>query len=237
MLRVATWNVLAPAYAHPHRYAGVASDDLAPGTRTPRVHDRLRELLADSDVVAVQEADAALVTWLREEVGASVVHAPRPAASDGVLLASTGVELVGDTGVTGDGRRTWAAAAVGDVLVVAVHLDPQWPAKHLAGAAQAREVGAWVDARSSGAVVVLGDLNAAWSSRTGDVLRHSGFEAISAGATAATNGRCRELDVVAARGCAVVALTPPDLPPVGSELWLPDADIPSDHAPLCAVVD
>ena len=42
MLRLATWNVLAPAYALPHRYAGVAPDDLAPETRTPRVHARLR---------------------------------------------------------------------------------------------------------------------------------------------------------------------------------------------------
>jgi hypothetical protein len=85
--------------------------------------------------------------------------------------------------------------------------------------------------------VLLGDLNAAWSSRTGDVLRHSGFEAMPCGATAATNGRCRELDIVAARGCSSVLLTPTGLPPAGSAMWLPDADIPSDHVPLRAVVD
>ncbi len=237
MLRLATWNVLAPAYALPHRYAGVAADDLAPATRTPRVHARLRALLADCDVVAVQEADAELVGWLRDGVGASVVHAPRPSSPDGVLLASTVHELAGETVTTGDGRRTWASALVEGVLVVAVHLDPEWPAKHLAGARQAREVARWVDATAARTVVVLGDINAAWTSRTGDVLRRNGFEASSAGSTAATNGRCRELDVVAVRGVASVVLTPPGLPPVGTAMWLPDAEIPSDHAPLLATVD
>ena len=236
MLRLATWNVLAPAYALPHRYAGVAPDDLAPGTRTPRVHARLRNLLDECDVVAVQEADADLVDWLRDVVRASVVHAPRPASSDGVLLASTRLAVTGETGTTGDGRRTWAAARVEGVLVVSVHLDPEWPAKRLAGARQAREVGRWVDAAATGAAVVLGDINAPWSSRTGDVLRRFGFEAMSVGATAATNGRCRELDIVAVRGCASVVRTSTGLPPVGSGMWLPDAEIPSDHAPVLAAI-
>ncbi|MDA8434689.1 MAG: endonuclease/exonuclease/phosphatase family protein [Actinomycetales bacterium] len=236
MLRLATWNVLAPAYALPHRYAGVAPDDLAPETRTPRVHARLRELLAECDVVAVQEADADLVEWLRDVVRASVVHAPRTSSSDGVLLASTSRDLDGETGATSDGRRTWASARVGRVLVVSVHLDPEWPARHLAGVRQAQEVVRWVDRTAAATAVVLGDINAAWSSRTGDVLRRGGFEAVPAGSTAATNGRCRELDVVAVRGAASVVLTPAGLPPVGSGLWLPDAAIPSDHAPLRAEV-
>ena len=237
MLRLATGNVLAPAYALPHRYAGVAPDDLAPGTRTPRVHARLRDLLAECDVVAVQEADAELVSWLSEEAGASVVHAPRPSAPDGVLLASTSRELAGQTGMTGDGRRTWASATVDGVLVVSVHLDPEWPARRLAGARQARELARWLDEVAAPVVVVLGDINAAWTSRTGDVLRRAGFEASPAGSTAATHGRCRELDVVAVRGAASVVLTPAGLPPVGTAMWLPDARVPSDHAPLLAVVD
>jgi endonuclease/exonuclease/phosphatase family metal-dependent hydrolase len=236
VLRLATWNVLAPAYARPHRYAGVLPDDLAPGTRMPRVRSQLRDLLEHCDLVAVQEADADLVSWLRDEAGASLVHAPRPHASDGVLLASRVHRLTGCTGATRDGRRTWAAAALDSVLVVSLHLDPQWPQRRLAGAAQAGELIDWVDSQEAAAVVLLGDLNAAWSSRTGDVLRRHGFEASACGATAATNGRTRELDVVAVRGCSNVVVTATGLPLVGSELWLPDAGTPSDHVAIRAVV-
>ena len=240
MLRVATWNVLAPSYAHQSRYAGVAPDDLAAAARVPRVRARIRELLEGCDVVALQEVDADLVGWLRDS-GASVVHAPRPTSSDGVLLASTRLPLSGSSsassGASGDGRRTWAAATVDAMLVVCVHLDPEWPARRLHGATQARELVAWCDAQEGGTTVLLGDINAAWHSRTGDVLSRAGFETSPAGATAATNGKTRELDVVAVRGGAALVVTSPGLPSPGSVLWLPDAEIPSDHAPLVATVE
>ena len=237
MLQLATWNVLAPAYALPHRYAGAALDDLVAEARVPRVHERLARLLADCDVVALQEADSALVAWLRDEAAASVVHAPRPSAVDGVVLASTRHTLAGTTRSTSDGRRTYAAATVDGTLLVTVHLDPEWPAKRLAGVAQARDVLAWLESVDVPRVVLLGDINAAWASRTGDVLRRAGFVTVPAGATAATNGKCRELDVVAVRGCSAIVLTPTGLPPAGSSLWLPTADLPSDHAPLLATVE
>ena len=236
MLRVASWNVLAPSYAHQSRYAGVLPDDLAAAARVPRVRARVRALLADADVVALQEVDADLVTWLREDVAASVVHAPRPTSSDGVLLASTAHDLSGATGGTSDGRRTWASATVGEVLVVCVHLDPEIPQRQLHGVAQARELVAWCDETSAATVVVLGDINGSWDSRTGEVLRRAGFETSPTGATAATNGKTRELDVVAVRGCSALAVSPTGLPPSGSPLWLPSADVPSDHAPLLATV-
>jgi endonuclease/exonuclease/phosphatase family metal-dependent hydrolase len=237
VLRLATWNVLAPSYAHQSRYAGVAPDDLAAAARMPRVRERILGLLEQCDAVALQEADAELVSWLRDETGASVAHAPRPTSSDGVLVASVQHELVGPTGGSGDGRRTWAGAQVGDVLVVSVHLDPEWPQRRLHGATQARELLAWCDEQGAGTVVVLGDINAAWDSPTGAVLARGGFETSPSGATAATHGTTRELDVVAVRGCAAIVVTSPGLPQPGSPLWLPDALIPSDHAPLLATVD
>jgi endonuclease/exonuclease/phosphatase family metal-dependent hydrolase len=237
VLRLATWNVLAPSYAHQSRYAGVAPDDLAAASRVPRVRARILGLLADCDAVALQEADDDLVTWLRGEAGASVAHAPRPASSDGVLVASTRHELSGPTGVSGDGRRTWAAALVGDVLVVSVHLDPEWAQRRLFGARQARELVAWCDEQAAATVVLAGDINAAWDSTTGRALSHAGFETVPCGSTAATHGTTRELDVVAVRGGSALVLTPPGLPRVGSPLWLPDAQVPSDHVPLLATVD
>jgi endonuclease/exonuclease/phosphatase family metal-dependent hydrolase len=237
VLRLATWNVLAPSYAHQSRYAGVSPDDLAAAARVPRVRARVLELLAECDAVALQEADAELVAWLRDDAGASVAHAPRPSSSDGVLVASARHELAGPTGVSGDGRRTWAGARVGEMLVVSVHLDPEIPQRHLYGTTQARELLSWCDEQESSTVVLLGDINSAWDSGTGRVLARGGFETSPSGATAATNGRTRELDVVAVRGGAAVVVTPPGLPHPGSPLWLPDALVPSDHAPLLATVD
>lgn len=235
-MRLATWNVLAPSYAHQSRYVGVAPDDLVAATRVPRVRTRILGLLDDADVVALQEVDADLVSWLHDVAGASVVHAPRPSSSDGVLLASTRHVLAGCTGVSTDGRRTWAATSLDDSLVVSVHLDPEWPQRRLHGAAQARDLIAWCDAQESATVVVLGDINAAWDSPTGEVLRHAGFGSTGVGATAATNGKARALDVVAVRGTAAAVVTPPGLPEVGTPMWLPDVVVPSDHAPLVAVV-
>jgi endonuclease/exonuclease/phosphatase family metal-dependent hydrolase len=198
---------------------------------------RILALLAECDAVALQEVDADLVAWLRDDAGASVAHAPRPSSSDGVLVASTRHEVAGPNGASGDGRRTWAGAFVDGVLVVSVHLDPEIPQRQLHGTTQARELVAWCDEQDAGTVVVLGDINAAWDSQTGRVLARAGFESNPSGATAATNGRTRELDVVAVRGCAALVLTPPGLPHTGSPLWLPDALVPSDHAPLLATVD
>jgi endonuclease/exonuclease/phosphatase family metal-dependent hydrolase len=236
-MRLATWNVLAPSYAHQSRYVGVAPDDLAAATRVPRVRRRILALLEDSDAVALQEVDEDLVSWLRDVAGASVVHAPRPTSSDGVLVASTRHVLTGRTGLTTDGRRTWAATTLDDALVVSVHLDPEWTQRRLHGAAQARDLVAWCGEQAAPIVVLLGDINAGWDSPTGEVLRRAGFESAAVGATAATNGTTRALDVVAVRGDATAVVTPSGLPTVGTPMWLPDGRIPSDHAPLRAVVD
>ena len=162
------------------------------------------------------------------------MHAPRPSSVDGVLLASERHTLDGLTGGSADQRRTWAAAELEGVLVVSVHLDREWPTKRLRGAVQAAQLVTWLeDETDARAVVVAGDINATWDGPTGRALAWGGFEAARVGATAATNGKCRELDVVATRGCAAV-VEPSGLPPVGSAYWLPDLDVPSDPAPLLA---
>jgi len=232
-VRVATWNVLAAAYALPQRYAGVPPDDLDAQFRMPRVEARIDSLLDSCDVVALQEVDGDLAAWLRDV--ASVVHAPRPSSIDGVVLASRRHELDGEAHATSDGRRSWATAQIDGVLLVSVHLDPEWPAKKLRGAVQAAQVvGSLED--HVGPVVILGDINSAWDGANGRALQWGGFDAGRVGATAATNGKARELDVVAARGCTATP-QPTGLPDPGTPLWLPTADLPSDHAPLTATID
>lgn len=234
-LEVATWNVLAPAYALPSRYDGVARTDLDPQYRMPRVESLLDRLLDECDVVALQEVDAGLAEWLTGVAGCSAVWAKRPSSVDGAVLASRHHLLLdAEAATTSDGRRTWATARVAGCLVVSVHLDPEWPQKRLRGAAQAAElVGSLEDV--VGPVVVLGDINSSWDRRTGQALAWGGFEASRVGATAATNGRTRELEVVCARGCTLAA-RPTGLPEVGTPLWLPTSDLPSDHAPVRATV-
>ena len=79
------------------------------------------------------------------------------------------------------------------------------------------------------------DINSTWDGGNGRALQWGRFTASRIGATAATAGKARELDVVAARGCTAVP-EPTGLPEPGTSLWLPTADLPSDHAPLRARV-
>ncbi|HET7902810.1 MAG TPA: endonuclease/exonuclease/phosphatase family protein [Candidatus Nanopelagicales bacterium] len=231
-MHLATWNVLAQVYVLPSRYAGCSPDDLAAPTRGARVRERIAALLEDNDVIGLQEIEPDVVDHLRGVPGAEVVATMRGNGKDGVALVSTKHALRDPaTALTSDRKRCWAAAEVEGVTVVALHLDPDWSRRGLHGADQARELVAWIDERSSGPVVVMGDLNARWHSATGRVLRDAGFHHAPVTSTAATNGKVRTLDVAAARGI-VVRAEPTGLPEEGTPLWLPTHDEPSDHVPL-----
>lgn len=232
-MRLATWNVLAQAYVLPSRYAGCASEDLSAETRGPRVRERITALLEMHDVVGLQEVEPDLAGWLEQRAG--VIVAMRGNGKDGVALVSSRHALVdGETALTADRKRCWAAAVVDGVLVVTLHLDPDWTQRNLHGAQQAAELVAWIEARSDGPVVVMGDLNARWHSGTGRVLRDAGFVDAPVRSTAATHGKVRTLDVVASRGMPLTA-EPTSLPEEGTVLWLPACDEPSDHVPVSAV--
>ena len=112
MLRVATWNVLHPAYAVPERYREIDPRHLEPRRRAAAVLDRVTQLMASYDVVALQEVDT---TTARELVGegTALLTAARPHAPDGVLLASRRHPLLrARTGASADGRRVWCSAEV-----------------------------------------------------------------------------------------------------------------------------
>lgn len=235
-MRLATWNVLAQAYVLPSRYAGADPDILDAEVRGPLVRRRILGLLATHDVVGLQEVEPDLVAWLTELPGADVVATMRGNGKDGVALVSQ-IHRLHDaaTAMTADRKRAWACATVDGVDVVTPHLDPEWPQRKLHGADQAHELVAWIDARTAGPVVVMGDLNARWSSETGRVLRDAGFVHAPLTATAATNGKVRTLDVVASRGIEITA-DPTSLPEDGTALWLPSYAEPSDHVPITATV-
>ncbi len=243
MTEVLSWNVLAPAYALPGRYAGVPADHLAAATRVPRLRDQLAGLLPNVDVLALQEVDADLAGWLRGLPGAAVAYRQRPRSPDGVALVSERHPLEAPTGGTStDGRRVWAAATVTGIRVLSAHLD--WApanAEPHRGGIQASELLAWADqdpATSGLPLVVAGDLNAAWDSAPGAALAAGGLVPLGdpVRATAVVDGRAVDLDGVAARGATGTLTVLRELPAPGAAFTLPDATTPSDHAPICAVL-
>jgi endonuclease/exonuclease/phosphatase family metal-dependent hydrolase len=239
MLRVATWNVLHPAYAVPERYRGVDRLVLDPARRAAAVVDRVAQLLTSNDVVALQEIDT---TTARALVGpgTALLTAARPHAPDGVLLASRRHPLLrARTGTSTDGRRVWCAAEVEDVTVVCTHLDWSDAAgddPHR-GLVQLDEMVTWLGPDAGATQVVVGDLNDASDGRVGTALSAAGFAHLAGGAsTAAISGTAVSLDTVAVRGGSGTAHALGALPAPGAPYLLPDASVPSDHVPLVAEI-
>lgn len=239
MLRVATWNVLHPAYAVPERYRGVDPAVLEPRRRALAVRDRVTQLLSAYDVVALQEVDTAAVRELVGE-GTAVLSVARPHAPDGVLLASRRHPLLhARTGTSADGRRVWCAAEIEDVTVVCTHLDWSDAADDLEhrGLVQLGELIDWIGADVAGTTVVVGDLNDAGGGRVGSALTAAGFAHLAArDSTAAISGSAVSLDTVAVRNGSGTAHALGALPAPGSPALLPDASVPSDHVPVVAEI-
>jgi endonuclease/exonuclease/phosphatase family metal-dependent hydrolase len=239
MLRVATWNVLHPAYAVPERYREIDPRVLEPRRRAAAVRDRVTQLLSSYDVVALQEVDTTTARALVGE-GTALLTAARPHAPDGVLLASRRHPLLrARTGTSADGRRVWCSAEVEDVTIVCTHLD--WSdagedTQHR-GLVQLDEIVAWIGPDLEATQVVVGDLNDASDGRVGSALAAAGFAHLAGGAsTAAIGGTAVSLDTVAVRGGGGTAYALGALPPPGSPYLLPDASVPSDHVPLVAEI-
>ena len=239
MLRVATWNVLHPAYAVPERYREIDPRVLEPRRRAAAVHDRVTQLLSSYDVLALQEVDTTTARALVGE-GTALLTAARPHAPDGVLLASRRHPLLrARTGTSADGRRVWCSAEVEDVTIVCTHLD--WSdageATQHRGLVQLDEIVAWIGPDLGATQVVVGDLNDASDGRVGSALTDAGFTHLAGGAsTAAIGGTAVSLDTVAVRGGGGTAYALGALPPPGSPYLLPDASVPSDHVPLVAEI-
>ena len=241
MLRVATWNVLHPAYAAPQRHPGVEPVALDPLRRAAAVRARVAQLLSAYDVLALQEVDTSTARDLLGE-GTALLSIARPHAPDGVLLASRRHPLLhARTGTSADQRRVWCAAVVEDVTVVCTQLDRADAAADTTGGhrglVQLGELIAWLGPDLGATTVVAGDLDDASDGRVGTALAAAGVTHLAAGAsTAAVGGTAVALDTVAVRGGGGTAHALGALPAPGSPAVLPDLSVPSDHVPVVSEI-
>lgn len=228
-VKVASWNVLADAFARPDWFPGVDPALLAPGAR----HDGIARVLdrMDVDVVLLQEAEPALLDAL---VGwGGVEFAQRPGKPDGcAVLVRAGWSLRTDrvlhyggqvsrlaqlvTATTPDGR-TFA--------VVNTHLE--YSPLGMIGGQQAAELAL---ALPDGPLVLGGDFNDSPGGPARTALAGAGVSGMDAvEPTSLFRGNePRALDVLGARRAQLDALESPFV----VERAVPTFECPSDHVPL-----
>lgn len=255
---VATYNVLAPAYARPERYPGTDAAELAPERRLPRLIERILGL--DADVVGLQEVDAALCRALAERLD-PVRHnlsfarkAGRAPDGSATIVRAGAFEVLGsETLHYSDGRGgpdsghlalvTLLAHAGRRIALANTHL--KWDPPTVAGEAQwagrqIRELIALRERLAPGADawIVLGDFNVGPGSAVLEALAAAGFrdalEAAPATPTCVTNGRAHRADYLFVS--SGLAARSEALPPLDEGSVLPSAREPSDHLPIRAEV-
>jgi endonuclease/exonuclease/phosphatase family metal-dependent hydrolase len=231
MLRVGTWNTLAPKYAIADRYLGVETEHL--NAREEHIAEQLEQLLMDCDIIAVQEVGEKLFDTL-QDLARNTLYAKRSGKDDGVALASNHLKLKNQQILhSGDGERRWACAKVEGIWVTSVHLDwdKEEAVKHK-GVKQAEELTRMLRGQTGEEPkVLLGDINGPWEGKVGSMLKERNYQNLNVGPTAAIGGMARELDVIAVNGVSGVMEGKRTLP---SNIWLPDEETPSDHLPLTA---
>lgn len=254
-LVVASYNVLAPAYARTALFPRSAPGHLDPRFRIPALCRRVAALGAD--VCCLQEVEPpvfeALGAALRPMGYAgrlAMKSAPRP---DGCAtfvrehLVPVAVErLVYDEGLgaspSGHIAQLVVLEAGGRRIGVAnTHLrwdPPDTPPERQHGVLQLRQLLAVLRTRwpAGQPWVLAGDFNAEPSSPALQLLRGAGYRFVHqdepAAATCNANGRARLIDYVCYPDGLRAAAMP--LPAVADDTPLPGAAEPSDHVPVLA---
>ena len=221
---MATWNVLAQSYCHPHRYTDVDPGALEVDRRRAAVVAVVVRWVADVDVVCLQEVDDELGCALRA-AGVWLHAAAHPSRADGVAVAAAG-PLPTEQGDLDDGM-VWVGALLGggseeSTLVVSCHL--RHPGDGPVGSAQASSLAGQLSGRSDGSRLAIGaDANAAAGGPPTDAWTALGLEVHQPSPTAWISGRARTTDVLALPpGGQLTALVGPSGP-------LPTPQWPSDH--------
>lgn len=247
-LRILSWNVLADRYLDFESYVGLPDRLRRPTERWPAVAAVAAD--ADRDVVALQEAEPALVDQLRNELGSDwdVRWCPKgQGRTDGCLTAVHRRWMVVDESRIQYPDGSPPSGHVAHLLtisrkdhrIVVANTHLRWappnldPPKHQ-GLVQAR---ALVKALDDGQpVVIVGDLN---DEPDGPIRRHladSGFREVQGRApTALIRAECKALDVIAVRAATGHADEGPiTVPSDGAEI--PSTACPSDHVPVLATL-
>jgi endonuclease/exonuclease/phosphatase family metal-dependent hydrolase len=255
-LRVASWNVLAHAYAWPDLYARCDANAIDVDQRRVRVVDAVVAL--DADVVALQEADAELVAALRarfgdERIVAFVQKSARKLDGcafvvDAALSEGSSVERFDYDDGTGHVAALLTIAARspdGRRLVVAnTHLKwerPDTPIEERLGLAQASHLLRRANAivrEEQASCIVCGDFNATADDAVLTSFTSAGFvdayAALPNAFTAVANGRARRIDFILAS--ADLRATPEATVPLADDDVLPSLTLPSDHAPIAVTL-
>ena len=177
VLRLASWNVLAPSYAHQSRYAGVSPDDLAAAARVPRVRARILGLLADS-----RRRGAAGGRRRPRVLAARRGRCERGARAATLVRATACCSpprrhvLAGPTGVT-DGRAAHLGGGHGRRRRSSCRCTSTRRSRSAGCTASPRPASSSPGATSRPApiVVLLGDINGAWDSPHGRGAAPRGF--------------------------------------------------------------
>lgn len=244
MLRIATWNVLAPEYSVNTSFYNTVREFLPWEVRWPRIAAHVRTLGAD--VLCLQEVS--IPTWethwlpLAAELGMDAWIAAaedrRPAVA--VLVGHKWRAEPLACGKPGHRKRPTARAALAldgaRLAIASVHFryTPSGRRSMRELASELRSL----SALGPDIAVVAGDINA-------DVWRHERWDRVAAldarvahagchGSTFAAAGRAQILDAIVVRGTCGVRAEP--YAELRADNPMPNAEWPSDHVPLVATL-
>jgi mRNA deadenylase 3'-5' endonuclease subunit Ccr4 len=254
---VATYNILAGAYAHRGWYRRTPAIVLTPEWRVPALAHHVAAL--NNDLICLQEVEPAVVGRLKAELArlGYDVHYARNVAGrpDGLaifyrektfnLVSATRVVFSDGGGVAPDSGTIALIALfrVENRLLGVINTHLHWDPPHKApearrGYRQGRQLVSEYRRleKSAAGWILAGDLNETPDSALAKVICEAGLDyahrALGAPATCNVNGEARMIDYLYHSSALRSEAEAP--PPVDHDTALPSAEQPSDHVPLTA---
>ena len=254
--RIATYNILADAYARPDRYPESPPEALDWPRRSRLLHAELHDL--DCDVLCLQEVqpeafedfDARMRAFgFRGHYARKGQHKPDGCATfvNATVFPDQTADILyfrDGAGSADSGHLALTVVAAGEgkrIGLTNTHIKwdpPNTPAENRWGLRQIEE---WLERRETIAPkaewVVCGDFNVVSEDPVISRLIESGFADAhprDLGPTCVANGRARKIDfILHTRGIESIGQSPF---PLDSSVVLPSLALPSDHVPLVAAL-
>lgn len=244
MFSVASYNVLADAYARPDRYPNTPAALLAPGARVHALADAIAGL--DADIVCLQEVEPAVFERLAAQLGAIGYAAAfqrkpggRPDGCATFHRKSTPVTETHEHVYT-DGSGAIAQISIASdsdrrVAVANTHLKWSPPGTTVAENAGHRQITELIvmltDLGEHDARIVCGDFNAEPDSPVAAAIEAAGYAAAHASLDGASTfnatGPARTIDFIFHTAALRAEPTPPL--PITDDTPMPSHVHPSDH--------